>query len=76
LEVEMKIDFGVEFSIPISNIWSGIGSAMAIGGNYYRHSQEVGQRLSDFRALQSDWQMVGCDLGDIMSSHPHDASAE
>jgi len=66
----MKLDFNnMGFSLPESNMRSGIGSTIGIGGNYYRHSRS-GYSPSDGAALQSDWEVIGRDISDSMSSQP------
>ena len=54
------------FSVPRSNILSGIGSSIGIGGNYYRFDQFTPSTLADTFALQSDWKAVGNDLHSCM----------
>lgn len=53
---------------PRSSLISGAGSALGIGGNYYRFDKSSPRPLSDSRALQSDWETVGKDISLSMKS--------
>ncbi|AKJ65450.1 hypothetical protein [Kiritimatiella glycovorans] len=67
----MDMDFNnMGFSVPQSNTLSGFGSAISVGGNYYRFDQSTPRRLTDMSALHSDWKAVGNDFSSCMSSLP------
>jgi hypothetical protein len=58
----MNLSQNMGFSIPKSNFRSGAGSALGIGGNYFRFNKSSSRPLSDSRALRSDWKAVGKDI--------------
>lgn len=66
----MDFSFSMGFSIPRSNVISGIGSSLAIGGNYYRFDHLTPHKLTDSFALHSDWKAVGNDLWSGMNTPP------
>ncbi len=61
---------GTIFFVPRSNFTSGMGSCLAIGGNYYQHDLSPSNRLGDYSALSSDWKAVGQDLNSAMHANP------
>jgi len=43
-----------------------MGSAVAIGGNFYGFNYSKTPDEADARALRADWIMIGKDLSDVM----------
>jgi len=66
----MDLNFNMGFSLPQSSAMSGFGSALSVGGNYYRFDQSSPHRLSDMSALHSDWKAVGNDFHSCMPALP------
>ena len=64
----MKHKVNKRFSIPKSSFISGAGSALGIGGNYFKFDKPSTHVLSDSNALHSDWQTVGKDISSSMNS--------
>jgi len=64
----MKHGENMGFSIPKSSLISGAGSALGIGGNYFKLNKPSSHVLSDSNALQSDWKAVGKDISSSMNS--------
>jgi len=63
----MKHGLNMGFAIRKSSIMSGAGSALGIGGNYFRFDKSSSHVLSDANALQSDWKAVGKDISSSMN---------
>lgn len=63
----MNFSQNMGFSILKSNFRSGAGSALGIGGNYFRLNKSSSRSLSDSRALRSDWKAVGKDISTGMN---------
>lgn len=44
------------------SFWEGIARLLDIGGTLNEYNYSSCERVADFRALQSDWEIVGEDL--------------
>ncbi|MGD1032583.1 MAG: hypothetical protein ABSA05_15750 [Opitutaceae bacterium] len=55
-----------DFLTASSSFTTGMGSAVAIGGNFYGFNYSKTPDEADARALRADWIMIGKDLSDVM----------
>lgn len=56
------------FLFPKTNYLIGAGSIFNIAGNYFDFNYSKSEREADLRALQCDWEMVGSDFNQAISS--------
>jgi hypothetical protein len=54
--------YKTDFLFPKSSFFIGIGSAFNIFGNYYKFNTSKTPLEADFKAIQSDWGVVGQDI--------------
>lgn len=66
----MDLRLNLRYSLPFFRRRAGVGSALGIGGHYYRFDLPGIRAVSDASGLRSDWEAVGRDLGSCMAAHP------
>ncbi|MDT0608018.1 hypothetical protein [Croceitalea rosinachiae] len=54
--------YRTDFLFPKSSFITGMGSAFDFTGNYYSFNTSKTPELADYKAMQSDWGMVGEDI--------------
>ncbi|MCK5130793.1 MAG: hypothetical protein KAR40_01410 [Candidatus Sabulitectum sp.] len=66
----MFVRFNIGYYLPRSNMISGFGSSISIGGNYYSFTQPTKHKLTVWSALHSNWKAVGDDFYSCVDSTP------
>ncbi|MEI6149381.1 MAG: hypothetical protein WCS01_09825 [bacterium] len=56
-----------DFLLPRSSFLNGIGSVINIRGQAFSYNASESPTHADFRAIQSDWQVIGDDLREAMN---------
>lgn len=54
--------FKTDFLFPAPTFLTGIGSVLNLAGNYFKFNYSVGDKEADWKALLSDWGVVGEDI--------------
>lgn len=57
-----KVKYKLRFQFPKNNFLIGLGSVLNIGGLYFENNYAKSGRLSDLKALSSDWENIGKDF--------------
>jgi hypothetical protein len=55
--------FKTDFLFSTSSFWGGIGSVLSIAGNYFEFNTSISGEEADRRAIETDWGVVGEDVG-------------
>jgi hypothetical protein len=55
-------DKRTDFLLPKRNFWSGFSSVLSIFGESNQFNTSESGEEADYKALQSDWEMVGQDI--------------
>jgi len=53
-----------------SSFLTGMGSCVALAGNYFFYNASSSGEAADKRAIQSDWEVIGEDLWSVMRAVP------
>jgi len=61
-----------DFLAPKSSFLTGMGSILNIAGSYYDYNYSKSNAEDDFKAIKSDWQMIGNDMQKVIESNPLD----
>lgn len=54
--------YRTDFLFPKSSFITGMGSVFDLTGNYYSFNTSKTTSIADFKAIQSDWGVVGQDI--------------
>ena len=57
------------FLFPKRNFWSGFSNILSIFGEEKKFNTSKSGTEADFKALKSDWEMIGQDLRNSMSKN-------
>lgn len=55
-----------DFLFPMPNFWYGLGSVLDLGGSIGPFSYSRSGKEADFKAIYSDYRMIGQDIEDAM----------
>ena len=69
-----KIKFRTDFLYSSPDFLTGVGSLMNIQGNYFEFNASKSGEDADFKALISDWGVVGNDISEAAKSLSDDLS--
>lgn len=61
-----KKSYKTDFLFSKSSFLQGMGSAIAIGGNYHSFNSSKTPQQADAEALRSDWGVIGNDIRKAM----------
>lgn len=56
-----------DFLFPKRNFWTGFSSILSIFGEEKKFNTSKSGKEADFKALKSDWEMIGDDIRKSMS---------
>lgn len=57
-----------DFLFPKRNFWTGFASVLNIFGDPHMFNTSKSGEEADYKAIQSDWEMVGNDFNDVLSN--------
>lgn len=60
--------YRTDFLFPKSSFFVGMGSAFNVFGNYYKFNTSKTPLEADFKAIESDWGVVGQDIEKAIKS--------
>lgn len=56
------------FLFPNTNFWIGMGSILNIAGDYFTFNTSESGKEADYKALESDWAIIGQDIEDVIDT--------
>lgn len=59
--------FRTDFLFATTGFLMGAGSVFNIAGNYYEFASSSSGEIADYKALESDWQMIGVDFNNALN---------
>lgn len=57
--------YRTDFLFPTSSFLTGVGSVLNVYGNYYVFNSSKTPKIADFKALSSDWGVIGQDIKSV-----------
>jgi nuclear transport factor 2 (NTF2) superfamily protein len=64
-ETENKTDF----LLPRTSFWKGFGSVLSVEGNQLKFNTSKSDAEADYKAIKSDWDMVGNDFDTVIAEY-------
>lgn len=58
----LEVDNRTDFLFPKRNFWTGLSSVIGITPNANKFNASKSDEDADFKAIKSDWNMVGGDI--------------
>jgi hypothetical protein len=68
---KIKKLYRTSFLFPRNSFKTGMGSTFNLFGRYYSFNHSKNEQEADYKAIQSDWGVIGQDIKETVEKHPH-----
>ncbi len=65
--------YTTDYLFPRTNSLIGAGSVFNLAGNYFQFNYSLSAEEADYKAIESDWGVIGVDLEETVKLNPKES---